>query len=72
MENKKLQFKTNINCGSCIKSVTPHLSKIEGITEWKVDTENSDKILTVITQNATAAQIVNTVQKAGFTIEPIQ
>jgi len=71
MENLKLQFKTNINCGSCIKSVTPHLNKMEDITEWKVDTENPDKILTVITQNVTAAQVVTTVQKAGFKIEPI-
>ena len=24
-----LKFKTNINCGGCVKSVTPHLNQLE-------------------------------------------
>jgi len=42
-----LKFKTNINCGGCIKAVTPHLDKAEGVKSWSVDTVNPDKILTV-------------------------
>ncbi|TXH22444.1 MAG: heavy-metal-associated domain-containing protein [Chitinophagaceae bacterium] len=71
MENKKIQFKTNINCGSCIKSVTPHLNKLEGV-EWSVDTDNPDKILTVITENISAEQIEKTVKRAGFNIQKIE
>lgn len=71
MENKKMQFKTNINCGSCIKSITPHLNKLENV-EWSVDTNHPDKILTVITENITEDQIEKTVKKAGFNIQKIE
>ncbi|MEY4465215.1 MAG: hypothetical protein RLZZ465_845, partial [Bacteroidota bacterium] len=33
-----LQFNTNINCGNCIKSVTPFLNALESIEAWEVDT----------------------------------
>jgi len=45
-----LQFKTNINCGGCIARVTPRLNEVKGISSWKVDTDNPDKILTVETE----------------------
>lgn len=71
MENKILKFKTNINCDGCIKAVTPHLSKTEGITEWKVDTSNPDKILMVQSSGVTIEKIIETVKKAGYKIEPL-
>jgi len=64
-----LTFKTNINCGNCIKSVTPHLNSVTGITSWKVDTDNADKILTVETDTVTATEVKQAVEKAGFKIE---
>ena len=42
-----LKFKTNINCGGCIATVTPVLNTLEGIFKWDVDTANREKILTV-------------------------
>ena len=66
-----LQFKTNINCGGCIAKVTPKLNEIKGITNWKVDTSNPNKILTVETENLSAQDVINTVNKAGFTIEKL-
>jgi len=72
-----LKFKTNINCGSCIKSVTPALNALDNIDLWKVDTDNPDKILEVKfddeqdnNQNDKSI-IINAVKKAGFTIEEI-
>ncbi len=67
MENNVLTFKTSINCGSCIKAVTPFLSDVEGIKHWEVDTNNPDKILTVQSVGATAEDVLSAVQKAGFT-----
>ena len=67
MENNVLTFKTSINCGSCIKAVTPFLSDVEGIKHWEVDTNNPDKILTVQSSGATAEEVLSAVQKAGFT-----
>lgn len=70
MKNE-LKFKTNIDCGGCVKAVTPFLFKVEGISKWEVDTANPDKILTVDLAGATEEEVVNAVKKAGFTIEKI-
>lgn len=69
--SKTLKFKTNINCGGCIAAVTPHLAKIEGLESWSVDTENKDKILTVSLAGATRQDVIESVKKAGFQIDPV-
>ncbi|HTN19900.1 MAG TPA: heavy-metal-associated domain-containing protein [Pelobium sp.] len=71
MENKNLQFKTNINCGGCVASVKPHLDNAQGISHWEVDTTNNDKILTVKSEGITEQEVIDTVKKAGFKIEPV-
>ena len=71
MENKNLQFKTNINCGGCVASVKPHLDNADGICHWEVDTTNKDKVSTVKSEGMTEQEIIDTVKKAGFTIEPL-
>ena len=63
-----LKFKTNINCGSCIRSVTGFITEVKGIDHWEVDTENPDKILTV-QGKAKAEEIVEAVEDAGFDIQ---
>lgn len=71
MENKDqtFKFKTNINCGGCVSTVTPFLNDADGISEWNVDTNNKDKILSVTSNGITPQQVIATVQKAGFKIE---
>lgn len=66
-----LRFKTTINCGSCIKAVTPALNQQVGAGNWQVDTANADKILTVSATQATPAQVVSAVESAGFEIQPL-
>lgn len=61
-----LKFKTTINCGNCVRTVTPFLNELEGIESWNVDTANPDKILTVETDNLTADTIIETVEEVGF------
>ena len=65
---KTLQFKTNINCGGCIKAVTPTLNQQAGAGNWQVDTANPDKILTVTTDRLSSEQVVQAVKQAGFEI----
>lgn len=62
-------FKTNINCGNCIKSVTPFLNELDNVDSWKVDTENPDKILEVELDDEDVQAVVNAVEKAGFKIQ---
>lgn len=71
MENKNFQFKTNINCSSCVATVTPFLNEAEGICHWDVDTTNKEKILTVKSEGISKQEVIEAVQKAGFKIEPL-
>jgi copper chaperone CopZ len=71
MENKNLQFKTNLNCGGCVSKVKPHLDSAEGISEWKVDTQNENKILTVTSEGITEDEVVAIIKRSGFKIEPL-
>lgn len=68
---KTVKFKTNINCGSCIKSVTPYLNEVDNVDLWKVDTDNPDKILEVELDDDDYSTVVNAVTKAGFIIEKL-
>ena len=68
---KTLKFKTNIKCGGCVATVTPSLNAVEGVDSWHVDTANSDKILTVQVQTATAADVKKAVEAAGYRAESL-
>lgn len=64
------KFKTNIKCGGCIAAVKPHLDSNAKIKEWKVDTENPEKILTV-TGELSEAEVRSLVEKAGYKAEVV-
>lgn len=67
-----VQFKTNINCSSCVARIAPTLDKEAAIQEWKVDTLNPKKILTVEKEGITTDQIMAAVKHAGFNIELLE
>ncbi len=69
---KIVKFKTNINCGSCIKSVTPFLNELDNLDEWKVDTDNPDKILEVELDDDDESTVIKAVKEAGYEIERIE
>lgn len=66
-----MKFKTNIMCGSCIEKVTPQLNKVIGENNWKVDTTNPQKILSVTNDNLNSKEVINAVQAAGYKAEAI-
>ena len=68
---KTIKYKTNINCGSCVKSVSPFLNDLDNIDLWKVDTDNPDKILEVNIDDENDAVVTDAVRKAGFDIEEV-
>ena len=69
---KEFKFKTTINCGGCVAKVTPVLDEAEGIQEWKVDTDDPDKILTVKSNGITEDKVIEKIKSRGFKIESIQ
>ncbi|MFK8161610.1 MAG: heavy-metal-associated domain-containing protein [Lewinella sp.] len=64
------QFTTNINCGSCVRSVTSFLDEVEGVTIWRVDVDDPRKVLSV-EGSAKPEAIIAMVQGAGFDIAPL-
>jgi len=68
---KTIEVKTNINCGSCIAKVTPTLNEVIGKNNWKVDTLNPKKVLTVTTENLDEQEVINAVEKAGYKAEKL-
>ncbi|MGB3800058.1 MAG: heavy-metal-associated domain-containing protein [Lewinella sp.] len=63
-------FQTNINCGSCVRSISHFLDELEGVTIWRVDVEDDRKVLTV-EGTASDAEIMQVVEEAGYDIQPL-
>ena len=67
-----LKFKTNIKCGGCISTVTPHLNGMTAVSKWDVDTNNPDKILTIESDLELDEELIKeTLKKAGFQAERV-
>ncbi len=67
---KTFKFKTNINCGGCIKTVSPYLDQLKGTT-WEVDIKDKRKVLEVKTEDISEQQVIDKVKEAGYEIEPL-
>ncbi len=66
-----ITFKTTINCATCVAKVKPVLDSQEDVSQWEVDTENSDKVLTVHGENIDEADLLKALQKVGYKAERI-
>jgi len=66
-----LKFKTNIKCGGCVATITPHLNQVKGIISWNVDTTDPLKIMTVETEGINAEEITSVMKTAGYQAELI-
>lgn len=65
------QFKTNINCTSCIRSISPQLESAKGIQSWEVDIMSPEKLMKVesdLSENA----VIAIIEEAGFKAEPLK
>lgn len=63
-----LKYKTNLNCGSCVAAVKPHLDNDTSIERWSVDTADPNKVLTVEGANLSEPEIKRHVADAGFKV----
>ncbi len=68
---KTIELKTNIMCGMCIEKVTPTLNETVGAENWKVDTLNPKKVLTVTTEELSEEDVIRAVQNAGYKAEKL-
>ncbi len=68
---KTLHFKTDVNCSSCIATVSPELEFKDKIENWSIDITNPDNILT-ITTDYTEEEIKEIFNKVGHKAEPVK
>jgi copper chaperone len=68
---KTIELKTNIMCGSCVAKVTPFLNEAVGEGNWKVDTKNPGKALTITSENATEEEMIKVVEQAGYKAQKV-
>lgn len=67
----EIKFKTNINCNHCISKITPVLDSDTGISEWNVDLNSEDKILTVKGEDPDANRVVEALSGVGYFAEKV-
>lgn len=66
-----LKFKTNVKCKNCVAKISPFLDESEKISEWNVDLESPDRVLTVTGNGISEEYIKNTLLKAGYKAEKL-
>jgi copper chaperone len=67
-----LKFKTNINCGGCIATVTPSLDNLKGVKHWKVDTANPEKVLSIEAEDGlTTEDVIEALKHKGYNAQKI-
>lgn len=62
------KYRTNLNCGSCVAAVKPHLDGDPTIRRWAVDTADTNKVLTVEGDDVSAKAVEQHVADAGFKV----
>ncbi|MEZ4805478.1 MAG: heavy-metal-associated domain-containing protein [Bacteroidia bacterium] len=71
MSKEVSKYRTNINCGNCVAKIKTVLDCLPGICYWQVDLTNPKKILTIESIGLSQEEIIETVQKVGYQIEPL-
>ena len=66
------KFKTNINCGGCVSTITPTLDGNSSVSSWRVDTADKNKVLSIESESLSENEIMDIVKQAGFNAEPIK
>ena len=62
------KFRTNLNCGSCVASVSPSLNSDPRIERWSVDTSDPAKTLTVEGRDIASEHLERHLASSGFRI----
>lgn len=66
-----LRFKTNLQCGGCVRSATPFLNEAVGEGKWTVDVNSEQKVLEIVDKQVETQTVLNALAEAGFEAEEI-
>ncbi|PTX13128.1 hypothetical protein C8N40_11350 [Pontibacter mucosus] len=67
-----LKFRTNVADQEALTKVAHYLNKEEKISKWNLDTESTDKVLSVSGTELNPQVIENAVEQAGYKAELIR
>lgn len=66
-----MKFKTNAQCSGCVAAIGKQLNKIMKDSEWNINLNTPDKVLTV-SDSIAEAQIIAAVSDAGYQAERLE
>lgn len=70
-----LRFKTSLKCNGCVQAIKPGMESITEIDSWRVFLDIQDRILEVDFNESDdsdiANKVIDTVKKAGYSIEKL-
>ncbi|WP_026461437.1 hypothetical protein [Adhaeribacter aquaticus] len=67
-----LKFKTDIKAEADVAKIKPLLDKDGAISNWSLDTDSEENILSISGENVNPQQIENLLKEVGFTSEIIR
>jgi copper chaperone len=67
-----LKFKTNLEKQENVAAVSSFLDKESNITNWQVDTDSEDKILSISGENIDPQTIENGLNEVGYKAEVLR
>jgi copper chaperone len=72
---KTVKFQTSFQCNGCVQRVKPHLDSISEVESWKVDVQNSKRVLKVrvpaTDKDAVSQKVIQAVEKEGYEAEKL-
>ena len=69
---KSVSLRTNIKCDGCVSTVTPFLSKVEGLENWSVDLKDPSRVLiATVADDVSARDLQEALEAAGYTGVPL-
>src|SRR3989338_7186766 len=69
---KKIKFKTNLRCESCLAKIKPLLDQEGTIQSWEVNLATSDKILTVLGDNVDPSRVKELLKQVGYDAQELK
>lgn len=67
-----MKFKTNARCGGCKAAITEALATLAPASDWQMDLESPDKVLTYTgSLNLNPEEVMAIVRQTGFSIEQL-
>jgi len=68
---EKIILKTDLSCPHCVKTVEPILKNTVGISDYSIDLEHPDKLVTISSEDANINSVITRFNAAGYKAEKV-